>query len=340
MSKIYVGIDLHSNNSYFAVVDESGKRLFHKRFSNNKVDILKAMKRIEEFGDVLEIAIESTYNWYWLNDFLEDHGYKVSLANPAAMTPYTGLKSTNDKTDSFFLAEQLRLNVLPKCWKCPKDDRPVRELLRARSFLVEKRTSLKNSLVLLFQRYTGNRYSFQKIESLLPISQFELAEDSLFRVNQLLKLIHEMSKSINEFERRAMGKLQLKPEYKVLRSIPGVGPVLALTIMLETGDINRFAKSGKYTSYCRCVNSHKISNGKNKGINNKKCGNRYLSWAYAEAAVNAKRYCTEANGYWQRKVAKTANKVLAYKALSAKLTKACYYMLKNNEEFDRKRIFS
>ena len=158
----------------------------------------------------------------------------------------------------------LKSGVL-KCWKCPKEDCPVRDLLRSRSFLLEKRTALKNSFVLTFQRYIGNRYPYQKIKSLLPISQFDLVEDSLFRLNKFLKLIHEMSRSVKQFERHTLDKIQLKPEFKVLTTVPGIGPVLALTIMLETADISRFLKSGKYTSYCRCVTSEKTSIKKSKG---------------------------------------------------------------------------
>ena len=338
MNEIYVGIDLHSNNSYFAAVDKTGKRLFHKRFSNNKGEIIKAMEEIDKYGTVKETAVESTYNWYWLSDLLESQGYEVSLANPSAMSPYSGLKSTTDKSDAYFLADQLRLNVLPKCWKCPKDERPVRELLRHRSFLVEKRTSLKNSLTLLYQRYSGERLSFTKIEKLDSSELCSFAPDSVFRMKHTMQLIKIFDKSINHFEQRALEKLKLKPEYQVLTSVPGIGTVLALTIMLETGNINRFLKSGKYTSYCRCVESQRTSNGKRKGTNNKNCGNQYLAWAYSEAAMTHKRVCPGANKYWQKKANKTC-KVLAYKALAAKLTKVCYYMLKNNEAFDEKRIY-
>ena len=108
--------------------------------------------------------------------------------------------------------------------------------------------------------------------------------------------------------------------------------------MVETGNIQRFKKSGRYTSYCRCVDTERKSNGKSKGTNNKKNGNKYLSWAYAEAAINFKRFNESANKYWQKKAARSP-KILAYKALAAKLTKACYYIIRDQKEFDEKLIF-
>lgn len=337
--KIYVGIDLHSTNSYFAVVNENGNRLFHKRFSNDEATILSALKIIEEYGEIAELAIESTYNWYWLVDLLREHNYYVHLGNPAAMKQYKGLKVTNDKTDAYFLAELLRLKIFPKCWICPREDRPVRDLLRARGFFVAKRTSLKNSLSLLYTRYSGRQMSYYKVSQLGKKEMSEvLSSDSLFRVKHILQQVHSLDYSIVQLEKRALKKLGNKKEYMALTTVPGIGPILALTIMLETGEIGRFKKSGNYTSYCRCVDSHKTSNGKNKGVNNKKNGNKYLAWAYSEAAVNAKRYSPGANQYWQRKSNKTCS-VLAYKALAAKLTKACYYIIKNKEVYEEERIF-
>jgi len=111
-----------------------------------------------------------------------------------------------------------------------------------------------------------------------------------------------------------------------------------MVIMVETGDIKRFRKSGNYTSYCRLVSSQRTSNGKSKGSNNNKNGNKYLAWAYSEAAITLKRCSEAANRFWQRKSSKGV-KVLAYKSLAAKLNKACYYVIRDNVEFSEKLLF-
>ena len=120
--------------------------------------------------------------------------------------------------------------------------------------------------------------------------------------------------------------------------MPGIGMILGLTIMLETGDINRFAKVGNYTSYCRCARAKHTSNGKKKKDNNRKNGNRYLSWAFVEAAHHAIRHCDLAHSFYQRKMAKS-NGALATKALASKWSKAAYYVLKRQEPFQLERVF-
>lgn len=121
-------------------------------------------------------------------------------------------------------------------------------------------------------------------------------------------------------------------------TVPGIGKTLSFTISLETGPIERFGSPGCYASYCRCVPSSYWSNDKKKGEGNSKNGNKYLSWAYAEAANFCIRYCEEAKRYYQRKKAKT-NVPKAYRAVSNKLAKACYFLMRDETEFDAKRLF-
>jgi len=125
--KTYAGIDLHSSNNHTAVIDEHDQRLYRKRLPNRLDAIVSAL---EPFKDTLEgTVVESTYNWYWLVDGLQEHGYKLHLANPSAIKQYEGLKHTDDQWDSFWLAHMLRLNILPEGYIYPKEERPVRDLL-------------------------------------------------------------------------------------------------------------------------------------------------------------------------------------------------------------------
>ncbi len=109
--KIMVGIDLHSNNALCGLMDESGRRLLHKKLPCDLATILQLLKPYRD--RIATIGIESTFNWYWLVDGLQDAGYHVVLANPAAMQPYTGKKHTDDVSDAYFIAELLRLDLLP-----------------------------------------------------------------------------------------------------------------------------------------------------------------------------------------------------------------------------------
>jgi transposase len=130
-----------------------------------------------------------------------------------------------------------------------------------------------------------------------------------------------------------------RAEYAYLTSAPGIGQVLATTILLETGPIERFAAAGNFASYARCVDSAHTSNGKKKGEGNTKNGNKYLAWAFVEAANFALRYSPEAKRFYDRKKSKT-NSVVAIKALAHKLARACFHMMKEKKPFDAERCFA
>ena len=162
----------------------------------------------------------------------------------------------------------------------------------------------------------------------------EGAAETLFNSPYLLlaaksniAVIHFLKERIKPIEKAVKSHIKLRDEFKYLLTVPGIGDILALTIMLEVGDINRFAKVGDYSSYCRCVKAERLSNGKKKDENNRKNGNRYLSWAYVEAANFARRFCPYAQAFYQRKMAKT-NGIVAIKALSNKLARASYYIMR------------
>jgi transposase len=256
------------------------------------------------------------------------------------MQQYDGLKHADDKSDAFFLAEMLRLNILPTGNICDRKLRPVRDLLRRRMGLVHKRTSLILSLKSLHTRMTGRDLSANRIKS-MEIEEAEKlfdhpADQLITRLD--MQLMEQLKQSIEKIESTILKVVQLLPNYQVLQTMPGVGKILGLTITLETVDAKRFASAGNYASYCRCVNSRRMSNGKKKGENNGKCGNKYLAWAFVEAANYAKRYDERCRKFHDRKAAQV-NSTLATKALACKLAKAAWHMMSENTTYDAGRIF-
>jgi transposase len=290
--------------------------------------------------DLHGVAVESTYNWYWLVDGLMEQGYRLHLANPAGLVMYHGLKNADDKHSAFFLAHLLRLGVLPEGYIYPKAERPVRDLLRRRMGLVQKRTAHLLSFQNLMARETGLKLSGNHIKQLQEEDLEDLLqEEHLVLMGQTNRaLIQFLNEQIKALERAVLRQVRLKPEYELLRTMPGIGQVLALTIMLETGSITRFPRVGDYTSYCRCVEAKRTSNEKKKGRNNAKNGNRYLAWAFIEGANYAQRYCPPAKSFVQRKMARK-NRCVATKALASKLTKAAYFILRDQVEFDVHKLF-
>jgi transposase len=337
--ELHCGVDLHKRNGLYGIMDETGKRVYKKRMSNNLTEVLELLEpyREELTGG---ITVESTFNWYWLVDGLRAHDYEVRLANPAAMGQYEGLKETDDESDAFFLADLSRLGILKEGYIYPKEERPVRDLLRRRLMLVHQKTAHTLSFENLIARERGEVISSAAVQKLCPEEVKEFFDDHrLVLMGQTnIEAIRFLDKQIKQIEKVVLGEVKLKPEYERLLTVPGIGKILAFTIMLETGDINRFKKVGNYCSYCRCVKSRRLSDGKKKGENNRKNGNRYLDWAYVEAANFIRRYCPEAKRWYQRKLTRS-KQVVATKALASKVCKACYFIIKDQVDFDVKKIF-
>jgi len=340
METLYCAIDLHSNNGYYGIVEKSGKRIFGKRIPNRLGQILHALEPYKE--KIKEIAVESTYNWYWLVDGLVENGFKdkVKLANPAAMEQYSGLKNTDDKSDAFFIAEQMRLGVLPTGYIYPEEERYIRDILRRRSLFVGQRTAQKLSLQNMISRQSGSSMSTREIQKADSDQLIAILgnNDNKFMALQNIDTIRYLSEKIKMLENYVLSKAELKPEFEQLMSVPGIGKILGLTIMYETGDVSRFSKAGNYTSYCRCVKAQATSNDKKKGNNNRKNGNKYLSWAFVEGAHKMRQFCPEAQSFYDRKKA-VVPVAVATKALAAKMSKAVFYILKNQEDFEVKKMF-
>ncbi len=162
--KLYSAFDLHLNNSYLAIIDENGKRVFHRKLKNYPELIVQILKPFR--SDVVGIVVESMFNWYWLVDLLSDEGYEVHLANPTKIHQYSGLKHSDDKDDAFWLTEMFRLKILPEGYVHPKEQRPLRDLLRKRGHLVRLRTSLIVSLQNILARNMGEKMKTNDIKAL------------------------------------------------------------------------------------------------------------------------------------------------------------------------------
>lgn len=336
--ELYAGIDLHSSNNYLGIITSDNRRIFGKRLPNRIETISLALEPFRQ--NLSGIAVESTYNWYWLIDGLQSRGYKMHLANPSAIQQYEGLKHTDDKWDSFWLAHMLNLGILPQGYIYPQKRRPIRDLMRRRLKFVSQRTSHILSLQSMFTRHLAMQLNGNEIKKLTPNDIDKLFNDpfSALTAKNSISAIEFLESKIKQIEQVILKETKLDNQYEVITSMPGVGKVLGLTIMLEADDFSRFSSPGKYASYCRCVKSEKISNKKKKGQGNRKNGNKYLSWAYVEAAHLIIRFCPEANQFYKRKKSKT-NGAVATKALANKLARATYCMVRDQTHFNVEKIF-
>ena len=333
---LYCGIDLHSNNHMVVVIDGEDRRVLERRLPN---DLAVTLATLAPFKEQLEaVTVESTFNWYWLADGLQAAGYRVRLANPAAIKQYEGLKHADDRHDAFWLAHLLRLGILPTGYIYPREQRAVRDLLRRRLQLVQVRAQQLISLQSQIWRSTGVRVPSAEIRKpgFVPALN-DVHEQHAARAH--LAVLATLNQQIERLERAALAAVKRLPQFKLLKSIAGVGPILGLTIVLETGEISRFADAGCYSSYCRCVRSQRLSNGKRKGEGNRKAGNKYLSWAFSEAAHFCVRHEPLAKRFYERKRAKT-NAIVAIRACAHKLARAAYHVMRDQVLFDAQKLFA
>jgi len=334
---LYCGIDLHSTNHLVVVIDDEDRRVLEKRLVN---DVSITVNTLAPYRDQLAgIAIESTFNWYWLIDGLEDAGFVPCLANPAAMKQYEGLKYTDDPYDAFFLAHLMRLGILPTGHIYPREQRGVRDVLRRRLSMVQMASRLLLAVQSQIWRSTGLNISNNRIRRAdfeLPLPAGPVLEGAAAQ----WRLFQQTQVEIHGLEKLALDIYQGEENYQLLQTVRGIGVILGLTIGLETGSIKRFKKAGNYASYCRVVKSERISNGKKKGQNNRKAGNKYLSWAFSEAAHFAVRYDPKVQRFYERKRQQKKGKdIVAIRAVAHKLARAVFHMLKKNEPFDVDRAF-
>ncbi|HEX9047233.1 MAG TPA: IS110 family transposase [Verrucomicrobiae bacterium] len=336
--KLFAGLDLHGNNVMIAIINQDGKLVAHRKV---ECDLKQVCAFLKPFKPQLQsMAVESTFNWYWLVDGLRRQGYGIDLANPAKIEQYNGLKHVDDMDDAFHLAELQRLNILPKAHVYDPQLRPVRDLFRRRTLLVHQRTSLLLSFKSLHARTTGQALTLSQTKQLEPQAAAKLYEHP---ANQLIAQVEaehmaSLGASISRIEKTVLASAREIPLYDKLLTIPGIGKILGMTITMEVGDIKRFPSDGDFASYCRMVDARRLSNGKCKADNNQKCGNKYLSWAFVEAANFARRYDEACRRWYDRKAAKTS-KVLATKALGCKLAKAAWHVMSQQCDYDPKRMF-
>lgn len=335
---LYCAIDLHSNNNVPVVIDEQDRILFQKRLPNDLPRILQALSPYRH--ELHAVAVESTFNWYWLVDGLAEQGFNALLVNPSAVKQYDGIKHTNDYSDAFHLAHLMRLGILPVGYIYPKQYRGLRDLLRKRLQLVRHRVTHMLSAQNQLWRSTGLNVSTQPIRQ-VDYSLLNLVDDKHIKlaIKSNLDVIALLNHQIDKLENQVEQNMVWKPKYQSLLTIKGVGPILGQTIQLETGDINRFKKVGNYASYCRCVDSTKLSNGKKKGANNSKNGNKYLSWAYVEAAHSMIRHCKIAHNFYKRKRSQK-NAAVATKALAHKIARAAYFIMRDQIPYEQDRLFA
>ena len=237
---LYCGIDLHSRDCWLAILDKGLKVVQEAKVGNDLEALLQVLEPYRE--DLEGVAVESTFNWYWLVDGLEEAGYQMHLTNTWAVKQWEGLKYSDDRHDARWLAHLLALGILPEGYIYPKHERPARDLLRRRAFLIRKRTSLLLSMRGAFECRTGLRTSSNEVKQWTAEEIESYLDDptEALSITCLLEPMKALDGQIRIIEKKVLGRARLRGEFAPLLTVWGVGKILALTVMYEVGEISRF----------------------------------------------------------------------------------------------------
>lgn len=314
----YTGIDLHKFTSYLTTVDSSGNIVKQADIKNAEHNFVQYFS---DLGNDNLTTVESTMTWYWLNDLLSSLHIPMILAHAKYVKAIAYAKVKTDKVDSHTLAQLLRMNFIPSAHKISNEKRMLRDALRARLKIVQRHTSVTNSMQLLLAKYNYD-------------SPTQLSGIPNFQYEQLTEVEALLNEQMLDLEKQLYPYLIPNDDIQRLLWIPGIGKMNAFTILLEVDDINRFPDVKNFFSYCRLVPSARNSGGKSKQRSSKD-GNKYLKVAFSDAAIHAVQYYPVIRKY-HNSLLRKKNKQIAKTIIAKEIAEIVYYVLKNKSNFNNK----
>ena len=338
--RYYCGIDLHAKSLYICVLDRKGEKQVHRNVKANPQALMNALEKY--LGDLV-IAVECMFTWYWVSDFCQENNIDFVLGHALYMKLISGAKAKNDKIDSFKIASLLRGGLMPVAFVYPKEMRSTRDLLRRRNHLMRKRAELSAHV-----KNTNSQYNLPDIALNLRYKKNRDTLAGRFPDKSAQKSV-DLDLAMIDFYDQQLGKVEwfIKKESKIfdhqsyylLKSVPGIGDILAQTILSEIYHITRFPTVQQFASYCRLVKCRSESAGKSYGTSGAKIGNAHLKWAFSEAAVLFLR-CNPDGQRYLEKISNKHGKGKALSILAHKIGRAVYFMLKRKKAFNMKQFLN
>ncbi len=351
----YIGMDVHGDNVVVCVRKNTIKpdgQLAGKTIVIKKIDFRTSKEALINFLGIYAnnqqhiMVAESTFNWYWIADLAEEHGWNFRLADPCTVSQ-ANIKAADDKTDAEYLADRLRMGSLKSTQVLPNGMRGVRDLMRHRTRVMQEVSEKKIRLSNLYHNHCGHpmhgkalqelKVEFRKLGTQAVVNSGIPNNGTEIIVADLLQGLILSEIRLESIETEVYPLIDKLDSFKETRnllktSIRGCGEVLSAIIATEIGDISRFRTMGDFVSYCRLAPASKLSNGKSKGQGNAKNENAYLSWAFTELATLMARFNEAVGEHLDRKLKKKL-RVIAIRSLAAKLARCVYQMLRKKEPF-------
>lgn len=337
--KFYCGIDLHARKMYICILDSKGDVLVHRNMATNRKQFLHI---IEPYREDIAVAVECIFTWYWIADLCRENQIPFILGHALYMKAIHGGKAKNDKVDSHKIAVLLKGGMMPTAYVYPPEMRATRDLLRRRTHFTRKRAELFAHI-----QNTGHQYNLDELPGCIakPKNREGLIErfpdksvQKIIEIDLTMIEAYDTMLSQLEWNIHKTAKGHDPVSYTLLKTIPGVGQILGLTLLYEIENIARFPRVQDFVSYCRLVKCAKESNGKRYGSSGSKIGNAHLKWAFSQAAVHSLKYNEHGKKHLNR-LTKKHGKGKALSILAHKIGRATYFILKNKTPFDREKFY-
>jgi transposase len=335
----YCGIDLHASWMYLCIQDDRGTILLHRNLPTCSEAFQAA---VQPYRQDLAVAVECMFSWYWIADLCAQMNITFVLGHALYMKAIHGGKTKNDKIDSKKIASLLRAKMLPVAYPYPQATRSTRDLLRRRMYFVHHQSELLTHIQNTNTQYNLPGFSKRIDRHSNRVGLPELFPDPMVRKSieadvVLLDVYHAI---LLKLERQVLQQARHHDPVVLglLRTVPGIGKILALVMIHEIHDIRRFPTVGDFISYCRLVKPARESAGKKQGSKNAKIGNVHLKWAFSEAACLFLRANSPAKELHQRLVSKYG-KSKALSIIAQKLGRTVYSILKHRQPFDPEKFF-
>jgi transposase len=338
--RYYCGVDLHARTMYLCVLDHTGEILLEW---NLRTDPALFLRTLEPYRDDLVVAAECIFTWYWLADLCALENIPFVLGHALYMKAIHGGKAKNDRIDAHKIAALLRGGMIPQAYVYPPEMRSTRDLLRRRLYLVRKRGQLLAHIQNAHHQCNLPEPTRKIISKSNREGVAEKFLDASVRksIEVDFELVAHHDRLIRDLELFLVrtAKHHDPQSFHRLRTLPGVGKILALTLLYEIHDIQRFRRVQDFASYARLVKCSKQSGGKNLGTGGRKIGNVHLKWAFSEAAIGFLRKNPEGQSFLN-KLRRKHGKAKALSILAHKLGRATYFILHRETAFDMNRFLA
>jgi transposase len=282
----YIAFDAHKRYTLASVARPDGGLVREQRIPHERGALQQFLERCEHGSPV---AVETIGNWYWIVDEIEAAGCVPKLVHARKAKLMMGEINKTDKLDARGLNRLQRAGTLPTVWIPPGELRDQRDLPRTRMVLVRQRTQLKNRIHATLAKYALHDIEVSDLfgvrgRALLRQRLDLLPPHTAYATQRLLEQVESLDRQVRGFEQRIQAVFKPTPAIQCLLTLPGVGLTLAVVIALEVGDVARFATAEKLAGYAGTPPRVHASGGKTRFGPARPDVNRYLKWAYVEAA--------------------------------------------------------